>query len=105
MHLMMQQSEPADYVVATGESHSVREFCEIAFSEAGLDYKDFVKIDEAFCRPAEVDLLVGDSSKAKAVLDWQPNYDFVSLVKEMLHTDLELITSSSSRGLHLAPVG
>ena len=105
MHLMMQQSEPADYVVATGESHSVGELCEIAFSEAGLDYKDFVKIDEAFCRPAEVDLLVGDSSKAKAVLDWQPNYDFVSLVKEMVHTDLELITSSSSRDLHLAPVG
>jgi GDPmannose 4,6-dehydratase len=104
MHLMMQQSEPADYVVATGESHSVREFCEIAFSEAGLDYKDFVKIDEAFCRPAEVDLLVGDSSKAKAVLDWQTNYDFVSLVKEMVHTDLELITSSSSRDLHLAQV-
>jgi GDPmannose 4,6-dehydratase len=105
MHLMLQQPTPDDYVVSTGETHSVREFCEIAFAAAGLDYRGFVKIDEAFCRPAEVDLLVGDSSKSKEVLHWQPNYDFVSLVKEMVRTDLELIASSSGRDLHLAEVG
>jgi GDPmannose 4,6-dehydratase len=105
MHLMLQQEMPDDYVVATGETHSVREFCEIAFSEAGLDYRDFVKIDEAFCRPAEVDLLVGDSTKARTGLGWQPRRDFVSLVKEMVRTDSELIASSSGRALHLAQVG
>jgi GDPmannose 4,6-dehydratase len=101
MHLMLQQPAPDDYVVATGQTHSVREFCEIAFAEAGLDYRDFVKIDEAFLRPAEVDLLVGDSSKAKAVLDWRPDYDFVSLVKEMVQMDLQLMTSSSGRDLNI----
>jgi GDPmannose 4,6-dehydratase len=95
MHLMMQQPEPGDYVVATGETHSVREFCEIAFAEAGLNYEDYVKIDESFRRPAEVDLLVGDASKARSFLGWQSSYDFVSLVKEMVQTDLELISFSS----------
>jgi GDPmannose 4,6-dehydratase len=105
MHLMLQQPSPDDYVVATGETHSVREFCEIAFAEAGLDYRDFVKIDEAFCRPAEVDLLIGDSSKAKAVLDWAPKHDFGDLVREMVQADLDLIASSSGRESHFVQVG
>lgn len=89
MHLMLQQSEPDDFVIATGETHSVREFCELAFAEAGLDYKDFVKVDERFYRPAEVDLLVGDATKARQTLGWQPRYTFADLVREMVQSDLE----------------
>ncbi len=91
MHLMLQQDEPEDYVVAMGETHSVREFCQLAFSEVGLDYRDFVKIDEKFYRPAEVDLLVGNPAKAKAELGWEPKYSFPELVKEMVRSDLELL--------------
>src|SRR5918998_653204 len=76
MHLMLQQDEPDDYVVATGETHTVREFCERAFAEVGLDWQKYVKIDEQFYRPAEVDLLVGDAAKARRELDWQPTYTF-----------------------------
>ncbi len=65
MHLMLQQAEPDDYVVASGTSHSVREFCELAFAEADLDYRDFVVVDERFLRPAEIDQLVGDAGKAQ----------------------------------------
>ena len=89
MHLMLQQDEPRDYVIATGETHSVREFCELAFAELDLDYRDYVKIDEQFQRPAEVDLLVGDSSKARAELGWQPTYNFQDLIKEMVQSDLK----------------
>jgi GDPmannose 4,6-dehydratase len=89
MHLMLQQDEPRDYVIATGETHSVREFCELAFAELDLDYRDYVKIDEQFQRPAEVDLLVGDSSKARAELGWQPAYNFQDLIKEMVQSDLK----------------
>ncbi len=88
MHLMLQQPEPDDYVVATGETHSVREFCEIAFGELGLHYLQFVKTDERFFRPAEVDLLVGDASKARAVLGWGPTRSFRDLVREMVELDL-----------------
>jgi GDPmannose 4,6-dehydratase len=88
MHLMLQQSAPDDYVVATGKTHSVRELCELAFSEVGLDYKDYVKIDQTVYRPAEVDLLIGDASKALSVLQWQPRVDFSGLIKEMVHADL-----------------
>ena len=88
MHLMLQQPEPDDYVVATGETHAVREFCELAFSEAGLDFEKYVKIDQRFYRPAEVDLLVGDSSKARRVLGWTPRYSFQELVREMVEADL-----------------
>jgi GDPmannose 4,6-dehydratase len=91
MHLMLQQPGPDDYVVASGESHSVREFCEQAFGEVGLDYQKYVVIDERFYRPAEVDLLVGDSGKARKVLEWQPEYTFSELIKEMVHSDLEAI--------------
>src|SRR5687767_1270283 len=74
MHLMLQQPEPDDYVIATGETHTVREFCELAFAEAGLNYQDHVKTAERFYRPAEIDLLVGDSTKARRKLGWQPDY-------------------------------
>jgi GDPmannose 4,6-dehydratase len=94
MHLMLQQDEPDDYAVASGESHSVREFCELAFNEVGLDYRDYVVTDERFYRPAEVDQLVGDSSKARRVLGWKPQYSFVELIKEMVREDLRLLTGS-----------
>jgi GDPmannose 4,6-dehydratase len=89
MQRMLQQEEPGDYVVATGQVHSVREFCELAFGEVGLDYREYVKTDERFYRPAEVDLLIGDSSKARRVLDWAPRYSFQELVKEMVQADLQ----------------
>lgn len=90
MHLMLQQPEPDDYVVATGESHSVREFCELAFAEVGMDYREFVKLDERFYRPAEVDLLVGNATKARQVLGWKPRYTFAELIKQMVEVDLEM---------------
>lgn len=90
MYLMLQQPEPDDYVVATGETHTVREFCELAFGEVGLDYRDYVKIDERFQRPAEVDLLIGDATKSRRVLGWQPTYTFKELVSEMVQKDLEM---------------
>lgn len=95
MHLMLQQPEPQDYVVATGETHTVGEFCELAFREVGLDYRDHVRVDEKFIRPAEVDLLIGDASKAKTELGWQPEYTFETLVKEMVAADLEAVASST----------
>src|SRR6267378_1207867 len=91
MHLMVQRDEPEDLVVASGESHSVREFCELAFAEVGLDYRDYVIQDEKFYRPAEVEHLIGDSSKAREALGWEPQYTFKELVKEMVHRDLELV--------------
>ena len=93
MHLMLQQDTPDDYVVATGQTHSVQELCELAFAEAGLDYRDYVKTDEKVYRPAEVDLLIGDARKAEAVLGWRPEVDFYRLVKEMVHADIESISS------------
>jgi len=91
MWLMLQQPEPDDYIVATGETHSVRELVEAAFSYLDLDYRDFVIIDERFIRPAEVDLLIGDSSKARKALGWKPEVNFESLIKMMVNSDLELI--------------
>jgi GDPmannose 4,6-dehydratase len=95
MHLMMQHPEPDDYVVASGESHSVREFCERAFAEVGLDYQKYVVIDDRFYRPAEVDQLVGDSSKMRDKLGWKPEYTFDQLVREMVQADLEAASNSS----------
>ncbi len=89
MHLMLQQNTPEDFVVASGESHTVREFCELAFSEVGLDYRDYVRIDQRFYRPAEVDSLVGDATKARTVLGWKPTYTFPELVREMVQNDLK----------------
>lgn len=92
MHLMLQQPDPDDYVVATGETHSVREFCEAAFAVAGLSYQDYVKMDELFYRPAEIDLLIGDAAKARQNLNWQPRYVFKDLVEEMVHKDIEALS-------------
>jgi GDPmannose 4,6-dehydratase len=99
MHLMLQQSVSDDYVVATGKTHSVREFCELAFAEAGLDYRAYVKQDETVFRPAEVDLLVGDASKGHSVLEWWPETDFVRLVREMVHSDIESLESTHANEL------
>src|SRR5713101_4714873 len=84
MWLMLQQDEPDDYVIATGEAHSVRELCEVAFAHAGLAWEDHVVLDEKFRRPAEVDALVGDASKARQVLGWKPEVDFRELVTMMV---------------------
>ena len=92
MWLMLQQDEPGDYVVATGETHSVREFCEVAFAHVGLNWEDHVVTDERFFRPAEVDLLVGDPSKARSVLGWEPKVRFDGLARMMVDADLELLT-------------
>lgn len=88
MWLMMQQKEPDDYVVATGETHSVGEFAELAFREAGLDWKKYVVVDKKFIRPAEVNLLLGDASKAHRVLGWKPEVSFEELVGMMVREDL-----------------
>lgn len=90
MWLMMQQDEPDDYVIATGETHSVREFVEAVFDRLALDWKKYVEFDSRYSRPAEVDLLVGDASKAKNKLGWQPQVGFEELVNIMVDTDLEL---------------
>jgi GDPmannose 4,6-dehydratase len=89
MHLMLQQDRPDDFVIATGATHSVREFCDIAFSALGLDYHDHVASDDArFLRPAEVDMLIGDASKARSVLGWAPKVSFAELVAMMVESDL-----------------
>jgi GDPmannose 4,6-dehydratase len=93
MYLMMQQDSPDDYVIATGETHSVRELCEVAFSSAGLNWEDHVVLDPKFLRPAEVDLLVGDASKAKSVLGWKLDVDFPTLVDMMVQSDLTALQS------------
>lgn len=98
MHSMLQQPEPDDFVIATGKSQSVRELCEIAFAEAGLDYRKFVKVDKRYYRPAEVDLLIGDASKAHRVLGWEPQYTFEELIKEMVASDLASMTHEPDRG-------
>ncbi|MBN1179162.1 MAG: GDP-mannose 4,6-dehydratase [Anaerolineae bacterium] len=87
MWLMLQQPAPADYVIASGETHSIREMCEQAFGDANLDWHDYVKQDPRFMRPAEVDLLIGDASKAKAGLGWEPRVSFAQLVQMMVEHD------------------
>lgn len=94
MHLMLQQSQPDDYVISTGETHSVREFCEFAFGEVGLDYREYVKVDNSFFRPAEVDLLIGEASKARTILGWQPHCGFRQLVTEMVRSDLQRLSQT-----------
>ena len=94
MWLMLQQDEPDDFVVCTGETHSVREFCELAFGRLNLNWEDHVVVDEAFLRPAEVDLLVGDSSKAAERLGWKPQTDFADLVEMMVDADLALLSGA-----------
>jgi GDPmannose 4,6-dehydratase len=93
MWMMLQQPEPDDYVIATGETHSIRELCEEAFGCVDLDWQEYVKQDPRFMRPAEVDLLVGDASKARRVLGWEPKVTFRELVRMMLDADLALLRS------------
>jgi GDPmannose 4,6-dehydratase len=97
MHLMLQQPEADDYVVATGETHTVRDFCERAFGQVGLDYREYVKKDEQFCRPAEVDLLMGDAEKARRVLGWEQGHTFQQLVDEMVAADLTAASRSMNQ--------
>lgn len=91
MHLMLQQDEPEDFVIATGETYTVREFVETAFAEVDLDWQDFVTQDPRFVRPAEVDLLVGDPSKAADKLSWRPRISFKELVALMVAADMEWV--------------
>jgi GDPmannose 4,6-dehydratase len=91
MWLMLQQDEPSDYVVATGETHSVREFARLAFEHVDLDWEKYVETDPALHRPAEVDQLIGDPSRAKSILGWKPEVDFPGLVRMMVDSDLERV--------------
>lgn len=95
MWLMLQQESPDNFVIGTGETHSVREFCEIAFGRVGLDYKEYVVQDKRFYRPAEVDLLVSDPSKAHSILGWEPAVNFKELVSIMVDADMERLSSNS----------
>jgi GDPmannose 4,6-dehydratase len=97
MWLMLQQDHPDDFVIATGETHSVREFVEIAFGHVGLNFEEYVVLDERFVRPAEVDLLIGDPSKARETLTWEPSIDFPTLVQRMVDADLELLNARGAR--------
>ena len=98
MWLMLQQPEPDDYVVATGQPHSVREFLEVAFGHVGLDYRDYVVTDPQFYRPAEVELLLGDASKARRVLGWKPTHTFEQIIREMVDEDLRRASARSPIG-------
>ena len=98
MWRMLQQDSPHDYVICTGETHSVRQFCDLAFAHVGLNWEDFVVIDEEFMRPAEVDLLVGDGKLAEAELGWTPTTPFADLVRLMVDADLDLL-EDPRRGL------
>jgi GDPmannose 4,6-dehydratase len=95
---MLQQSQPDDYVIARGETHSVREFCEVAFGRVGLDYRDWVKVDPALFRPADVELLVGDASKARQELGWTSQVSWMDLINEMVEADLERVQAEVRAG-------
>jgi GDPmannose 4,6-dehydratase len=97
MWLMLQQSQPDDYVIATGESHSVRELVELAFDHVGLDWNRYVRLDPKFLRPAEVDHLIGDASKARTALGWRPEVDFAGLVRMMVDADVERLSRAPSK--------
>lgn len=99
MWLMLQQDRPDDYVIATNETHTVKEFVELAFSRADLDWQKYVKIDERFYRPAEVDLLIGNPLKAKKDLGWEPKTSFKSLVNMMVDSDLRLVELQKKNSL------
>jgi GDPmannose 4,6-dehydratase len=96
MWLMLQQTQPDDYVIATGESHSVRELVELAFDHAKLDWQRYVRLDPKFLRPAEVDHLIGDASKARSGLGWRPEVDFPGLVRMMVDADLARLSQANS---------
>ncbi len=94
MWLMLQQDSPGDYVVSTGQTHKVSELCRLAFEAAGLDWQQHIVIDERFLRPAEVDLLVGEPTKARQVLGWSPEVDFAGLVTMMVEADMDMVSKS-----------
>jgi len=98
MWLMLQQDEPDDYVIATGESHSVKEFAKIAFEFAGLNWEDFIVVDPKFVRPLDVNLLIGDYSKAKKKLGWEPKVRFEDLIKMMVDSDIKKVEREKYRG-------
>jgi len=100
MWLAMQQPAPEDYVVATGESHSVRELCDIAFGHADLDYREFVKTDPRYLRPSEVDHLRGDATKARTRLRWKPTVTFAELIRMMVESDLRLAEEEAAIRTH-----
>jgi GDPmannose 4,6-dehydratase len=102
MHMMLQQAQPVDYVIGTGETHTVREFLEIAFSEVGLDWRKFVVIDPKLVRPAEVDLLISDPRRARQELGWEPKVTFRELVKMMVDADVALISREEARSASLS---
>jgi GDPmannose 4,6-dehydratase len=96
MWLMLQQDDPTDFVIATGEQHSIRDFCERAFARAELDWEAYVEIDPRYYRPAEVDNLCGDASRAKAALGWEPKVRFEELVTTMVDADIQLLDDELS---------
>ncbi|MEM9652133.1 MAG: GDP-mannose 4,6-dehydratase [Actinomycetota bacterium] len=100
MWLMLQQDKPQDFVIATGETHSVQDFCELAFGHVDLAWQDYVVQDQAFMRPAEVDLLIGDASSAKEILKWEPKTTFAKLVTMMVEADMELVARQQRQLAH-----
>jgi GDPmannose 4,6-dehydratase len=96
MWLMLQHDKPDDFVIATGETHSVQEFCEVAFSRAGMDYREYLQWDKRYLRPAEVDILIGDASKAKKLLGWEPRTKFKELVQLMVDADVQALQDKLS---------
>ncbi|MDO8735537.1 MAG: GDP-mannose 4,6-dehydratase [Thermoleophilia bacterium] len=99
MWMMLQQDEPDDYVICSGETHSVEELVQIAFDHVGLDWKEYVKIDQRFVRPAEVDLLIGDATKAKEKLGWVPKVTFSEMIKMMIENDLKMVQEEIDAGI------
>ena len=99
MWMMLQQDEPDDYVIATGTSRTIGEFCEVAFAHAGLDWREYVVLDERFLRPAEVYTLLGDATKAREKLGWEPEVGFEEMVRQMVDCDLEQVAHQSAPGL------
>jgi len=95
MWLMLQRDTPDDYVVCTGQTHSVRELCQVAFGHVGLDWEEYVVVDQRFVRPAEVDLLVGDASKAKEILGWEPTVSFEELIAMMVDADVDALRAEA----------
>ncbi len=104
MHMMLQRDSPTDYVIATGNTHSVRELCEAAFSHVGLDWDRYVEIDASLVRPAEVDLLVGNATKARDELGWAPSVDFAGLVRMRVDADLDRVDEAIRHGKAKVPV-
>jgi GDPmannose 4,6-dehydratase len=102
MWMMLQQREADDFVISTGQTHSIRQLLDAAFSHVGLDWKKYVELDPKLVRPAEVDYLCGDSSKARRALGWKPEVDFDGLIKMMVEADLRMLDAALARGVHAA---